>query len=135
MTFCSINEIKGVNYATYGHSTIGLKEEVVGKVKLTTFKSSIPKAIIDFKRAKIASDLWLFRQITAFGENWQDLVVMLTPEGGKALVWYEFVPEKNLIIIYGDQALTVSYRLIAPRFDWPGRATNLSNGGGGLFVR
>jgi hypothetical protein len=53
-------------------------------------------------------------------------VVILTPEA-RAQVWYNFFPNKNKLIIYGDKPVNVSYRLIAPRFDWPKRATNLSS--------
>ncbi|MCX7778906.1 MAG: hypothetical protein N2259_01515 [Patescibacteria group bacterium] len=130
-----IYEIEGIKYATYGHSTVGLKEEVVGKLRLqmSNDKFQMPEvenqiylATIDFNRTEKGSDLWLFRQITAFGQNWQDLVVNLTPEG-RAQVWYEFQPTKNQLLIYGTAPINVSYRLIAPRFDWPGRATNLAS--------
>ena len=154
--------IDGVIYATYGHSTTGLKEETVGKLRLqeTRNKKQDTKfysAEIDFDEAEKESDLWLFKEITAFGDDWNDLVVILTPEG-KADVWYEFIPEENKIIIYGergqsqsgtgtfgaspqDSPLKVSYRLMAPRFDWPERDTNLYNQTGkapegvGIFVR
>ena len=95
---------------------------------------------IDFDEAEKESDLWLFKEITAFGDDWNDLVVSLTPEG-KADVWYEFIPEENKLIIYGNQPVKVSYRLMAPRFDWPERDTNLYNQTGkapegvGVFVR
>jgi hypothetical protein len=68
----------------------------------------------------------LFKQITAFGKDWQDLVVNLTPEG-RAEVWYEFNIKENTLTIFGTQPVAVSYRLIAPRFDWPDRDTNLSD--------
>lgn len=121
-----IYEIEGVKYATYGLSTVGLKEETVGKVKL--LNCQIDKllycAVIDFNKAEKGSDLWLFRKVTAFGNNWQDLVVTLTPQG-RAQTWYEVFPEKNQLIIFSDHQVDVSYRLIAPRFDWPSRKTNL----------
>ncbi|MCF7906983.1 hypothetical protein K9K85_01735 [Patescibacteria group bacterium] len=148
--------IDGIIYATYGHSTTGLKEETVGKVLLskiqdtrynnqTNSKYQIPNsqiyiAEIDFDNVKKGSDLWLFNEVSAFGEDWNDLVVNLTPEG-KADVWYEFIPGENKLIIYGNQPVKVSYRLMAPRFDWPERDTNLYNQTGeapegvGIFVR
>jgi len=137
--------IDGTIYATYGHSTTGLKEETVGKLRLqeTRNKKQETKlyiAEIDFDEAEKESDLWLFKEITAFGDDWNDLVVSLTPEG-KADVWYEFIPEENKLIIYGNHPVKVSYRLMAPRFDWPERDTNLYNQTGkapegvGIFVR
>ncbi|NQU86303.1 MAG: hypothetical protein HQ541_11130 [Mariniphaga sp.] len=145
-------EIDGVVYATYGHSTTGLKEETTGKVELRMNTNHEYQYVIDFDEAEKESDLWLFKEITVFGDDWNDLVVTLTPEG-KADVWYEFIPEENKIIIYGelgtgtfgsspqDSPLKVSYRLMAPRFDWPERDTNLYNQTGkagegvGIFVR
>ena len=154
--------IDGVVYATYGHSTTGLKEETTGKLRLQALnpkslpagkhgeilnKLQIPNsnnqiyiAIIDFDEAEKGSDLWLFKEITTFGDDWNDLIVTLTPEG-KANVWYEFILEENKVIIYGNESVKVSYRLVAPRFDWPERDTNLYNGTGkagkgvGIFVR
>jgi len=164
--------IDGTIYATYGHSTTGLKEETTGKVELSQIlnskseilnKSKYPKSqiqndleirnsdleiggsdyyyyVIDFSEIEVASDLWLFKEITAFGDEWNDLIVTLTPEG-KADVWYEFMPKENKLIIYGNQPVKVSYRLMAPRFDWPERDTNLCNGtgkapeGSAIFVR
>jgi len=151
-------EIDEIVYATYAHSTTGLKEETIGKVELSQIrnpkseilnKSKYSKSqiqndyyqhTIDFDEAEVGSDLWLLREITAFGDDWNDLVVTLTPEG-KANVWYEFIQEENKIIIYGDRLVKVSYRLVAPRFDWPERDTNLCNGtgkapeGSAIFVR
>jgi len=138
-------EIDDIVYATYAHSTTGLKEETVGKLRLqeTRNKKQETKlyiAEIDFDEAEKESDLWLFKEITAFGDDWNDLVVSLTPEG-KTNVWYEFIPEENKVIVYGNQPVKVSYRLVAPRFDWPERDTNLCNGtgkapeGSAIFVR
>ena len=68
----------------------------------------------------------MFWQITAFGNDWEDLVVMLTSEG-RADVWYELNSENNLLTIFGTRPVKVSYRLIAPRFDWPERDTNFAD--------
>ncbi|MBU4369637.1 hypothetical protein KKG58_02625, partial [Patescibacteria group bacterium] len=164
--FDPLYTIGDIVYATYGHSTTGLKEETVGKVKLSQtlnpkpetlnklkcLKSQIQNGledwnfefrnclefrnsdleiggsdyyfVIDFDNLEVASDLWLFYQITAFGNNWEDLVVMLTPEG-MAHVWYELDSEENIVTIFGTKPIKVSYRLISPRFDWPERDTNL----------
>jgi len=124
-----VYNIDGIAYATYGHSTTGLKEETIGKVELIKRTQGIYSYLIDFDKQEIGSDLWLFKKVSAFGGDWQDLVVMLTPEG-KADVWYEFEPEENLLIIFSNKQVKVSYRLISPRFDWPKRDTNLYNGDG-----
>ena len=119
--------IDDIVYATYGHSTTGLKEETTGKVKLTKKDNGLYSYTIDFSKVEKASDLWLFKEITAFGENWNDLVVSLTPEG-RAEVWYEMDKENGFLHIFGNKSVKVSYRLIAPRFDWPERDTNLYQG-------
>ena len=119
-------KIDGIVYATYALSTVGLKEETVGKVDLEhDRKKGIFFKEIDFGKAKKGSDLWLFSQITAFGKDWDDLVVILTPEG-RAQVWYRLLPEENKLVIYANKPVKVSYRLIAPRFDWPERNTNIA---------
>jgi len=94
--------------------------------KSGNWEEKIYTAIIDFKKAEKASDLWLFKQVTAFGKDWQDLVVNLTPEG-RAEIWYELNEKENVLTIFGTQPVAVSYRLIAPRFDWPTRDTNLAS--------
>ena len=104
-------------YATYGHSTIGVKEEVLGKININKkIKENLYQYKIDFSKQEQGSDLWLFNEITDFGLEWENLIVMLTPQG-RADVWYEIEAEKDLLIIYSDQLITVSYRLVAPRFD------------------
>ncbi|MBI2124155.1 MAG: hypothetical protein HYU04_02885, partial [Candidatus Wildermuthbacteria bacterium] len=60
---------------------------------------------------------WLFYQITDLGNNWQNLVVLLTPAAdGK--VWYQKEPQSRRLLILGSSSGEVSYRLTAPRFDW-----------------
>lgn len=99
---------------------------MVGKVEVSNYyKDGIYSFTIDFDNQKKGSDLWLFRRITDFGENWGDLIVSLTPEG-KANVWYEIKPNSNQIIIFANNLIKVSYRLIAPRFDWKERDTNVA---------
>jgi len=104
-------------YATYGHSTIGVKEEVLGKININEkINENLYLYKVDFSQQKQGSDLWLFNEITDFGKDWENLIVMLTPQG-QADVWYEIETEENLLMIYSDQSITVSYRLVAPRFD------------------
>jgi hypothetical protein len=102
----------------------GVKEETTGKVDLTCQDSQCVK-IIDFDDVEKGSDLWLFYQVTDFGKNWDNLVVLLTPES-KNNVWYEVNSDKNQLLIYGENEGRVSYRLTAPRFDhqkWPNVST------------
>ena len=131
-----IYEIEGERYATYGHSIIGLKEEILGKAELykETDKGFYTYSI-DFSKQEKGSDLWLFNEITDFGNDWDNLIVILTPEG-RADVWYEVFPEEDLLIIFGDNPIKVSYRLIAPRFDYLQHPTYLHGyTSGGLKVR
>ncbi len=94
---------------------------------------------IDFSKVERGSDLWLFWQTINAGQNMKDVTVSLTPEfDGR--VWYELLPAKKQIVIYGEisnlSALggksqisnpTVSYHLVAPRHDatqWGNRVKN-----------
>jgi hypothetical protein len=132
--------IDGQTYATWALSTTGLREETVGKVKLSRIQNSKQEDIfqyeIDFDQVEKGSDLWLFKEITDFGKKGENLVVMLTAEG-RAQVWYEFRAKENKLIIYGDGPVSVSYRLIALRFDHANHA-NLApkeDQGGGIKIR
>jgi hypothetical protein len=116
--------INGEKFATYMAAMTGVKEETTGKVDLTCQDSQCVK-IIDFDDVEKGSDLWLFYQVTDFGKNWDNLVVLLTPES-KNNVWYEVNSDKNQLLIYGENEGRVSYRLTAPRFDhqkWPNVST------------
>jgi hypothetical protein len=99
-------------YATYGLSMTGIHEETTGVVQLTG-----GEYVIDFNELEKDSNLWLFYQITDFGENWRKLTVLLSAEGPGG-VWYKKEPASNRLIIYSETASYVSYRLTAPRFDW-----------------
>ncbi len=113
-------DIDGEKFSTYGPSITGAKEETTGKVSLNCWLGGC-YSIIDFDRKDKGSDLWLFYQVTDLGEDWGDLVVLLTPEGNND-VWYKMRPERGQLIIYGKKETKVSYRLTAPRFDhesWP----------------
>ena len=74
--------------------------------------------IIDFDDLEEGSELWLFAQKTDLGEEMENLIVLLTPEGEKASLWYEIVSSKNQLVIRGDKDVKFSYRLSAPRYDW-----------------
>jgi hypothetical protein len=91
--------------------------------------------VIDFNKAEVGSDLWLFaKTVNLEREGLDNVAVLLTPSfEGK--VWYE-KNEKNLILtIYAipnssfiiPNSLKISYRLTAPRFDYRDW-TNYSSG-------
>ncbi|PIT90980.1 hypothetical protein COU17_02945, partial [Candidatus Kaiserbacteria bacterium CG10_big_fil_rev_8_21_14_0_10_49_17] len=122
-TIDPVYTIDGTKYATYGHSTIGIKEEVVVTLNIGAYNEETGKyeRNVAFSELSKGSDLWLFYQITEFGKDWKDLVVTLTP-GFDGRVFYEKEPATNTLRIASDKAGEVSVRLIANRFDykrWP----------------
>ncbi len=142
-TYDPIYSISGEKYATYGAGMTGEKEETTGVLQLQpaangtaadgTAANGTWKAVIDFGNLKKGSDLWLFSQVTDFGQGLSNLSVLLTPAfDGNA--WYEKDAVNDRLTVYavpGSSAsslasapgsLEVSYRLTAPRFDsqqWP----------------
>ncbi len=136
-------EIDGAKYATYVSDTIGYKTEMFGKVNLRVsniLNSPYSSYAIDFNKVERGSDLWLFWQTIAEGENMDDVSVYLTPEfDGRA--WYIIDPAQKQIVIYGEPSmphtlnpapsLEVSYHLVAPRHDtalWPNTASTTESG-------
>jgi len=123
--------IDGVRYATYMASMTGVKEETTGTVNVECLISNDHcQATIDFDEVEEGSDLWLFWQVTDFGQDWGGLVALLTPNfNGR--VWYEKNLSENKLTIFGapdtryeiqNTIYEISYRLTAPRFDhekWP----------------
>lgn len=106
-----VYSIGGINYATYMAGMTGVKEETTGVVRL-----SDNKYVIDFDEEVVGSDLWLFSKASNLRDNFDKLVVILTPSfDGRA--WYEKDSINNRLIIYGSSNGEVSYRLTAPRFD------------------
>ena len=122
-TIDPVYTIDGVKYATYGHSTVGIKEEVFMNVELSEYDEASGKYVyeVTFNRLDIGSDLWLFWQITDFGAGGQDLIVSLTPSfDGR--VYYEKDEKSRTLRIIADRTGEVSMRLAANRFDavrWP----------------
>ena len=114
-TIDPVYDISGKKFATYTSGMTGVKEETTGNVNLKCQDNQCV-SIIDFRKQEKGSDLWLFYQITDFGKNWQNLVVLLTPQGNNR-VWYELNPSNHQLLIYGAKKGGVSYRLTAPRFD------------------
>jgi hypothetical protein len=125
-----IYTINGKKYATYMAGMTGVKEETAGVIRLQrgTTLMSVPNDaeygyVIDFKNIEEGSDLWLFSKTTNLKENFDKMVVLLTPSfDGR--VWYEKDLTHHTITIYAkpytlDPEISpeISYRLTAPRFD------------------
>lgn len=118
-TIDPVYTVDDVKYATYGHSTIGIHEEIMKTIDVTELDPVTGKYsyTIKFDTLEIGSDLWLFYQISDYGESWKQLVVSLTPAfDGK--VFYSKKPGENTLVISTDQPGEVSMRLTASRFDW-----------------
>ncbi len=114
-------QINGTKYATYDPAMTGVKEETTGNVKLA--KDSIDpttpfKYVIDFSNLEEGSDLWLFKNVSDWGQGMNNLIVLLSANNQSAKVWYEKDPVKNTLTILGNCNCEVSYRLTAPRFNW-----------------
>ncbi|TSC87231.1 MAG: cell wall surface anchored protein [Parcubacteria group bacterium Gr01-1014_8] len=122
-TIDPVYTIDGTKYATYGHSTVGIKEEVTAKLAVNEYDEArdLYRTTIRFDELEKGSDLWLFYEITRFGLEWEHLVVNLTP-AFDGRVFYEEDIVENSLTIYADKSGFVSARLIADRFDaetWP----------------
>jgi hypothetical protein len=119
-TIDPVYTIDGTKYATYGHSTVGIKEETAAKFVLQEYDETreLYRHTIDFDALEEGTDLWLFYQVTDFGEDWEHLIVTLTP-AFDGRVFYEQDPKTNTLSIYSDREGTVSARLIASRYDAP----------------
>jgi len=130
-TIDPIYTIGGTSYATYVASIIGIKEELLDTTTLqATSDPSVFTHVIDFSSALEGSDLWIFKNIIDWGTDMEDLSVLLTSENNSR-VSYKKDAENNRVIIYGDSAAEVSYRLSAPRFDhatWTNFATGDATG-------
>ncbi len=146
-TIDPVYSIDGEKFATYVASMTGIKEETTATALLSqNDQCQNPNAkcfVIDFSSLEKGSDLWLFRQVSDFGKDWENLTILLTPSfDGR--VWYEKDADSKKLIIYGipdsqleirHLSLEISYRLTAPRFDhkkWPNVSLDSDTG---LFVR
>ena len=122
--------INGKGYATYAPSMIGVKEESTGVIKIGDSNCKKEDGLIScsyeikFDEQKDGSDLWIFRKITDFGEEWKNLEIILTPNFDGS-VWYRKLSKENKIIVSAkidslndDENLEISYRLTASRFDY-----------------
>ncbi len=90
----------------------GVKEEVSG-----IFYLNESFYVVNFNELEVGSDLWLFDKTTDFGENMENLQIILT-QGFDGRVWYEKNPEENILTIYGTDSGEVSFRMTGNRFDW-----------------
>ncbi|MEK7505596.1 MAG: hypothetical protein AAB597_01730, partial [Patescibacteria group bacterium] len=117
-TIDPVYTIAGIKYATYGHSTIGVKEEVLQTLVLSKLDTKNGRYYTDivFDELNKGEDVWLFYQVTDFGEEWRNLTVALTAafDGN---VFYKKMPEENTLRVYGSEKGEVSMRLAANRFD------------------
>ena len=130
-TIDPVYTIGGVKYATYGHSTVGVKEEVGVRLEVDSLNTATGRYeySVDFSTLPRGSDLWLFYQVTDFGEDWQDLVVTLTP-GFDGRVFYRLLPEEKKLVVASTEPGSVSLRLFAGRFDasrWSNLRTDQSD--------
>ena len=124
-TIDPLYNIDGVKYSTYGPSFAGgVKEEIVGNIKLRITDELIYEYIVDFNDLEEGSDLWLFYQVIDFGKNWENFSINLTPNFN-GNIWYEKDIKNNNLMIYGlpagnytPDSLEASYRFTANRFDW-----------------
>ena len=109
--------INGEKYATYLSSTIGIKEEVMGKINVSESVNGVGyRTLIDLDAQPKGSDLWLFSKTTNLKENIDQLSVLLTPSS-QAKTWYEVDPQNNILAIYSSTPTDIVFRLSAPRFD------------------
>lgn len=124
--------IGGKKYATYVSSMIGQKEQYAGRVDIKCAKKC--EAIIDFGGAPEGSDTLLFSKSANLKDNFDQLVVLLSPSfDGR--VWYEKDFKNLKLIIHANRGGEVAYHLIAPRFDWkqwPTVIGDQSSGGEGF---
>jgi hypothetical protein len=136
-TIDPVYTIDGVKYATYGVSSVGIKEEMATTVTLQKTKSGKYEYEIDFSKLSEGSDLWLFYQVTAFGSAWEKLVINATP-GFDGQVSYIKDAATNTLRIVGSREGEVSLRLIADRFDaaqWPNLRPDQGEGFKGFEIK
>jgi hypothetical protein len=116
-TIDPLYEIDNVLYSSYAASVVGgVKEEYIGKTKINSYNSGKGEyeKVINFKKQKVGTDLWLWYKTVDFNKDNVD--VFVTPYGSLANVYYEI--KYNSIILRSDKSVDVSYRLIGKRFDW-----------------
>jgi len=116
-TIDPLYKINNVLYSSYAASVVGgVKEEYIGKTKINSYNRSKGEyeKVIDFKKQKEGTELWLWYKTVDFNEDNVD--VFMTPYGSLADVYYEIINDS--IVLRSDKKVAVSYRLIGKRFDW-----------------
>jgi hypothetical protein len=126
--------IDGGKFATYQPSMTGIKEETTGTVSTGEYVPGVGyRNVIDFSQALTGSDLWLFSKVTDLTQNYDKLVVLLSP-AADTKAWYGFDPSGKLSI-YTSRPTSVSYRLTAPRFDFTNWNNSRTGGGDGFIIQ
>jgi hypothetical protein len=124
--------INGTKYATYVPSMTGVKEETTGTVNTSEAVPGVGyRQVIDFTTVVPDSDLWLFSKATNIKDQFDQMVVLLSP-AGNTKAWYTMDPGTYQLAIYTTRPTVVSYRLTAPRFDaqsWSNRRKDSDHGG------
>lgn len=115
-TIDPVYEIGDTKYSTYVSGMIGQKEETTGVVAIDTpaVDANGNEGYvyeIDFDEQETASDLWLFAKASAIRKHIDQLVVLLTSEGG-ADVWYVIDEAENKVIFLSDTPTTVSWKSV-----------------------
>jgi len=116
-TIDPLYDINNILYSSYAASVVGgVKEEYIGKTKINSYNSSKGEyeKVIDFKKQKEGTELWLWYKTVDFNEDNVD--VFMIPYGSLADVYYEIINDS--IVLRSDKKVAVSYRLIGKRFDW-----------------
>ena len=118
-TIDPIYRIDETKYATYGMSSVGIKESLSTMVQVTDFNNDTGyyEKYISWSELEKESDLWLFYQVTDFGTSWESLIVSLTT-GFDGKVFYTKDIEHNALVIQSTAPGEVSASLSANRFDW-----------------
>ncbi len=114
-TIDPLYSIGGTNYASFAASIVGgVKEEVMGKLKIKNKVGDEYEAIIDFNKQEKGGDLWVWRKVIDFNKD--SVEAIITPYGNFANTYYYI--SGNSLIFRSDRPTEISYRLTAKRFDW-----------------
>jgi len=115
-TIDPLYRIDGINYSTFASAIVGgVKEELISRALINRKNSSGEyEYVIDFKKEKKGSELWVWYQTVDFNKD--NIEVLITPYGSFAQSYYLIEDEK--LILRSDKPVEVSYRLMGKRFDW-----------------
>lgn len=115
-TIDPLYRIDGINYSTFASAIVGgVKEELISRAFIDKkISSGEYEHIIDFKKEKEGSDLWVWFHTIDWKKN--NIDVLITPYGGFAKTYYLIEDQK--LILRSNKPIEVSYRLMGKRFDW-----------------